>query len=103
MARKDRCRLIIYSPWQYYGRYRKKKNRKNESKLIIGYNNINNKYNIINSEKAGIDLSDQLLSHSSSVRKSTRWFHKVATDILLGTTIMNALIVWTTWIHLKIN
>jgi hypothetical protein len=64
-----------------------KKNRKNESvlkpKLIIDYN----------AGKTGIDLSDQLSSYSSPVRKSIRWYHKVATEILLGTAVVNALIV----------
>lgn len=64
-----------------------KKNRNNETimkpKIIIDYN----------SGKAGIDLSDQLSSYSSPVRKSIRWYHKVATEILLGTAVVNALIV----------
>lgn len=65
-----------------------KKNRKNESivkpKIIIDYN----------AGKAGIDLSDQLSSYSSPVRKSIRWYHKVATEVLLGTAVVNALIVY---------
>ncbi|XP_015375256.1 PREDICTED: piggyBac transposable element-derived protein 4-like [Diuraphis noxia] len=36
-----------------------------------------------NAGKAGIDLSDQLSSYSSPVRKSIRWYHKVATEVLL--------------------
>jgi len=56
-----------------------KRNRNNVSilkpKIIIDYN----------SGKAGIDLSDQLSSYSSPIRKSIRWYHKVATEILLGT------------------
>jgi len=45
------------------------------------------------SGKAGIDLSGQLSSYSSPVRKSIRWYHKVATEILLGTAVVNALII----------
>lgn len=52
--------------------------------IIISYNN----------GKAGIDLSDQLSSYSIAVRKSIRWYHKVATEILLGTAVVNALIVY---------
>lgn len=67
-----------------------KKNRKNEvvvkPKIIIDYN----------AGKAGIDLSDQLSSYSSPVRKSIRWYHKVATEIILGTSIVNALIIYNT-------
>lgn len=67
-----------------------KKNKKNEAiikpQMIIDYN----------AGKAGIDLSDQLSSYSTSVRKSIRWYHKVATEILFGTSIVNALIVYNT-------
>ncbi|CAI6351009.1 unnamed protein product [Macrosiphum euphorbiae] len=65
-----------------------KKNRKNEPilkpQIILDYN----------AGKAGIDLSDQLSSYSSPVRKSIRWYHKVATEVLLGTSVVNALIVY---------
>ncbi|XP_008188519.1 piggyBac transposable element-derived protein 4-like [Acyrthosiphon pisum] len=67
-----------------------KKNKKKESivkpKIIVDYN----------SGKAGIDLSDQLSSYSTAVRKSIRWYHKVATEILFGTAMVNALIVYNT-------
>jgi len=67
-----------------------KNNKKKESivkpKIIVDYN----------SGKAGIDLSDQLSSYSTAVRKSIRWYHKVATEILFGTAVVNALIVYNT-------
>ncbi|XP_050064194.1 uncharacterized protein LOC126553041, partial [Aphis gossypii] len=54
-----------------------KKNRNDEPilklQIIIDYN----------SGKAGIDLSDQLSSYNSPIRKSIRWYHKVATEIIL--------------------
>ncbi|XP_029347881.1 piggyBac transposable element-derived protein 4-like [Acyrthosiphon pisum] len=46
-----------------------------------------------NAGKAGIDLSDQLASYSSPVRKSIRWYHKVMTEILLNTSVINAQIM----------
>ena len=46
-----------------------------------------------NSTKQGIDLSDQLSSYHTSVRKSIRWYHKLAEELLLGTCIVNALIM----------
>jgi len=55
-------------------------------KIIIDYNPW----------KARIDLSDQLSSYSSPVRKSIRWYHKVATEIILGTSVVNALIIYNT-------
>jgi len=73
-----------------------KKNRSNENvvkpEIIISYNK----------GKAGIDLSDQLSSYSTAVRKSIRWYHKVATEILLGASVVNALIVYNK-IHEKKN
>lgn len=47
-----------------------------------------------NSTKQGIDLSDQLSSYHTAVRKSIRWYHKVAQELLLGTSIVNALILF---------
>ncbi|XP_025205105.1 piggyBac transposable element-derived protein 4-like [Melanaphis sacchari] len=47
-----------------------------------------------NSGKAGIDLSDQLASYSTPVRKSIRWYHKVMTEILLNTSVINAQIMY---------
>ncbi|XP_054259986.1 piggyBac transposable element-derived protein 4-like [Macrosteles quadrilineatus] len=40
--------------------------------------------------KMGIDLSDQMSSYSSAVRKSMRWYHKIAEEMLLGTAVVNA-------------
>lgn len=47
-----------------------------------------------NAGKAGIDLSDQLASYSTPVRKSIRWYHKVMTEILLNTSVINAQIMY---------
>lgn len=46
-----------------------------------------------NAGKVGIDLSDQLASYSSPVRKSIRWYHKIMTEILLNTSVINAQIM----------
>ncbi|KAL3283483.1 hypothetical protein HHI36_006623 [Cryptolaemus montrouzieri] len=35
-------------------------------------------------------MYDQLSTYSSTVRKTIRWYHKVATELLPGTTIVNA-------------
>lgn len=47
-----------------------------------------------NSGKAGIDMSDQMSSYSTPVRKSIRWYHKVAVELLMGTTVVNALVLY---------
>lgn len=62
------------------------KNKENiiKPKIIIDY-----KYG-----KSGIDLSNRLSNSNMSVRKSIRWYHKVATEILLGTSVVNALIIY---------
>ncbi|KAL4104076.1 hypothetical protein QTP88_019389 [Uroleucon formosanum] len=47
-----------------------------------------------NAGKAGIDLSDQLASYCTPMRKSIRWYHKVATEIILNTFVVNAQIMY---------
>ena len=44
--------------------------------------------------KQGIDLSDQLASYFSPLRKTIRWFHKVAFELLLNTTVVNAYLLY---------
>ncbi|XP_067128135.1 piggyBac transposable element-derived protein 4-like [Centruroides vittatus] len=44
--------------------------------------------------KTGIDLSDQYSSYSSAVRKSVKWYHKVAMELIFGTTVVNAHIIY---------
>lgn len=53
-------------------------------KLILDYNH----------GKTGIDVSDQLASYATAVRKSIRWYHKVACELLLGTAVVNAYIIY---------
>ena len=61
-----------------------KKNRKGEE---IKKPNVILKYNHY---KQGIDLSDQLCSYFSPLRKTVRWYHKVAFELLLNTAVVNA-------------
>ena len=44
--------------------------------------------------KQGIDLSDQLASYFSPLRKTIRWFHKVAFELLLNTAVVNAYLLY---------
>lgn len=61
-----------------------KNNRNNEPvekpEVVVYYNQC----------KQGIDLADQMSSYHSCLRKSVRWYHKVALDTLLGTAVVNA-------------
>jgi len=66
------------------GKINKKKENIIKPQIIIDYNK----------GKAGIDLSDQLSRYNSSVRKSIRWYHKVAIELLFGTSIVNALVIY---------
>ena len=65
-----------------------KKNRQGveakKPKMIIDYNG----------GKGGVDVSDQLSSFSSSLRKTVRWYHKVAMELLLGTACVNAYLLY---------
>lgn len=44
-----------------------------------------------NKHKQGINLSDHMSSYHQTLRKSVRWFHKVALHLLLGVAVVNAL------------
>lgn len=47
-----------------------------------------------NKKKQGIDVSDQMTSYFIPLRKTVRWYHKVAFKLLLGTDVVNSLIVF---------
>lgn len=48
-----------------------------------------------NSAKGFIDISDQLASYNSPVRKSIKWYRKVAMELITNTTVVNAFIAFT--------
>lgn len=64
-----------------------KKNRRGEDVVkpvaVIAYNKA----------KKGVDLSDQLSSYYTSLRKSIKWYKKVMFEIMLGTCVVNAWVV----------
>nr|CAH7732308.1 unnamed protein product [Callosobruchus chinensis] len=43
-----------------------------------------------NSGKSSIDLSDQMSSYSTALRRTIRWYKKLAIEVLLGTSIVNS-------------
>ena len=47
-----------------------------------------------NKNKQGIDVSDQLASYHNCLRKTIRWYHKVIIELLLGTSVVNAMILF---------
>jgi hypothetical protein len=44
--------------------------------------------------KSSIDLSDQLSSYCTPLRRSLKWYRKVAIELLLGTTVVNSHIIY---------
>ncbi|XP_025422545.1 piggyBac transposable element-derived protein 4-like [Sipha flava] len=67
-----------------------KKNQKDgkmiKPKVVVDYNE----------GQVGIDLSDELSSRGMPVLhgRAIRWYHKVACEILLGTSVVNAYLLW---------
>lgn len=47
-----------------------------------------------NNAKQGVDISDQVSAYHTAVRKSIKWYHKVAVELLLGTAVVNAHILY---------
>lgn len=47
-----------------------------------------------NKGKAGIDLSDQMGSYVTTLRKGVKWYRKLGLELLLGTAIVNAWVVY---------
>lgn len=56
-----------------------------------------------NHGKCGIDLSDQMASYATSLRKGVKWYRKLATEFLLGISIVNSWIVYKAATHRKIK
>ncbi|XP_046677563.1 piggyBac transposable element-derived protein 4-like [Homalodisca vitripennis] len=46
-----------------------------------------------NAAKKGVDFSDQMSSYYTPIRKTLIWYKKVALDLLLGTCVVNALVL----------
>ena len=65
-----------------------RKNRQNEKvmkpEIIINYNK----------GKQGINISDQIASYFTPLRKTIRWYHKIGFEFLLNTAVVNALIIF---------
>lgn len=43
-----------------------------------------------NKAKGAVDLSDQMAAYSTPLRKSVKWYRKLAIDMLLNTAIVTA-------------
>ena len=47
-----------------------------------------------NRGKGGIDLSDQMASYVTTLRKGVKWYRKLATELLLGMAVVNAWVAY---------
>lgn len=47
-----------------------------------------------NSAKKGVDYSDQMSAYYTPLRKSTKWYKKVAFELLLGTCVVNSFVLF---------
>lgn len=47
-----------------------------------------------NKVKLGIDLSDQIASYGTTLRKGINWYRKLGLELLLGITMVNAWVVY---------
>ena len=47
-----------------------------------------------NKDKQGIDLSDQLSTYYTCLRRSKKWYHKVAFEMIFGVSIVNAYLIY---------
>lgn len=54
-----------------------------------------------NKAKVGIDLSDQMSSYSTAVRKTIRWYHKLGEELLLGTSVVNSWLAYNSFLKSK--
>lgn len=54
-----------------------------------------------NTGKQGIDLSDQMASYFTPLRRTIRWYHKVAFEVLLNTAVVNSWIIYNKFSNKK--
>ncbi|KAK9720029.1 Transposase IS4 [Popillia japonica] len=56
-----------------------------------------------NSAKKGVDYSDQMSSYHTMLRKSIKWYRKLMFELLLGTTVVNSLIIYNMVSSIKLG
>ncbi|CAK9821241.1 PiggyBac transposable element-derived protein 4 [Anthophora retusa] len=62
-------------------------------KLVIDYNEV----------KSSVDVSDQMAAYSNPLRKTIKWYKKVAFELFLNTSVINAWILFNTQQHSSIS
>ena len=61
--------------------------------MILAYNKC----------KVGIDISDQLASYVTTLRKGVKWYRKLGIELLLGVAIVKAQLIYKEVIRSRIN
>lgn len=56
-----------------------------------------------NKGKAGIDLSDQMASYATTLRKGIKWYKRLGMELLLGLTVVNAWVLYKRATNSKIK
>ena len=54
-----------------------------------------------NFAKKGVDVSDQMSSYNSALRKTWKWYGQVAIELITGTTVVNAWVMYNKFIANK--
>lgn len=62
-------------------------------RIVVDYNKV----------KGAVDLADQLAAYSSPLRKSVKWYKKLGINLLLNTSLVNALILYQKVTNNKIS
>ncbi|KAF9406815.1 hypothetical protein HW555_012954 [Spodoptera exigua] len=62
-------------------------------KIVVDYNNA----------KSSVDLSDQMIAYSTPLRKTIKWYRKLAVELLLNTALLNSYIIYKETMKSKIG
>ena len=54
-----------------------------------------------NKTKKGVDVSDQMSSYYTALRKTKKWYRKIAVELIAGTSVVNAWIVYNKYFSKK--
>lgn len=60
-------------------------------KSVVDYNKI----------KKGVDVSDQMSSYYTALRKTKKWYRKIAIELIAGTSVVNAWILYNKYLSKK--
>lgn len=86
MKWKDKRDLLLLSTKHSVGfrRIIKKRKEKIKPKIVVDYNHA----------KSAVDLSDQMSSYTTPLRKTIKWPKRLAMELLLNTAVVNSYILY---------